>query len=159
MADGGAHPEPDVDLIRVQWLIWILSLVGIALPLGFFWVSIWLRDPLVLWGMLTASVGWFITMFMVIREAERLTPEQRVPAKGVPVVWLAVWALAEAGSWSVEETRGWIFFGHLLIGGTVALRGLIALGLDVPVHRRTLACSLAILGVATVGQIIMGTIR
>lgn len=154
-----AHPEPDHDLIRVQWLIWILSLAGMGLSLGFLWSAVWIRDSLLLWGMLTASIGWFVTLVLVIREAERLTPQQRVPAKGVPLELLAIWALAEAASWSIEETRGWIFLGHLLVGGTIALRGLLALGLNVPMHRRTWACSLAILGVATVGRMVLGVVR
>jgi len=145
--------EPSTELLQVQGLIWVHALVGTALTLVFFWASYEFPDLLLLSGVLGCAVGWLLSFAPVARSAESLAPRHRPAAKGLPAEVLGVWAFAEICSVAVAEGREWILAAHLLVGGTILLRGLMAIAFDVPLHRRTWAASLAILGIGTVGHL------
>jgi len=145
--------EPSTELFRVEGLLWVHALVGTALTLFFFWASTACRDWVIQAVLLGCAVGWLLSYAPVARSAEMLEPRHRLPAKGLPPEILGIWAFAEICSLAVREGRGWIFAGHLLVGGTVLLHGLMALAFDLPLHRRTWAASLAILALGTIGHL------
>jgi len=145
--------QSPAELHQVQSLIWIHSLLGTALTLVFFWASVAHRDLVLLSGLLACAVGWIAAFFPVARSAEALAPGQRVAAKGVPLEVLGVWAVAEVCSLALLEGRGWILAAHLLVGGTILLRGLMAIAFEVPIHLRTWTVSLTILAAGTFGHL------
>jgi hypothetical protein len=145
--------EPSAELLQVQGLIWVHALFGTALTLGFFWAASFHRDTVLLSGILGCAVGWLLSFAPVARSAESLAPRHRPAAKGIPPELLGVWAFGEVCSFALVEGREWILGGHLLVAGTILLRGLIALAFDVPLHRRTWIASLAILGLGTFGHL------
>jgi hypothetical protein len=145
--------EPPAELLEVQSLIWLHALLGTILTLVFFWASFASREVLLLAGLLGCAVAWLLAFGPIARSAEALAPTQRPPAKGAPLEVLGVWAVAEICSLAILEGREWILAGHLLVGGTILLRGLMAIAFEVPIHRRTWGISLAILAVGTVGHL------
>lgn len=146
-------PRPPAELLHVQSLLWLYALIGTALTLVFFWASVAHRDAVLLAGLLGCALGWMAAFTAVARSAELLAPGLRLPAKGLPLEFLGVWAMAEICSFAILEGRGWILAGHFLIGGTILLRGLMAIAFEVPIHRKTWGVSLAILAFGTFGHL------
>jgi hypothetical protein len=138
--------------LQVQSLLWIYALLGSTLTLVFFWASVAHRDLVLLAGVLGGAVGWILAFAPIARSAERLAPGQRSAARGIPLEVLGIWAVAEVCSLAILEGRGWILAAHLLVGGTLLIRGLMAIAFEVPMHRRTWSVSLAILAVGTIGH-------
>jgi hypothetical protein len=144
---------PSVELLRVQGLIWAHALLGTALSLAFFWAAYSVRDIVLISGIVGCAIAWLLSFAPVARSAESLAPRHRPAAKGIPLELLGIWASAEVCSLAVGEGRGWILAAHLLVGGTVLLRGLIATAFEVPLHLRTWIASLLILGFASFGHL------
>lgn len=138
--------------LQLQTLLWFYSLLGSTLTLVFFWASVAHRDLVLLAGVLGCAIGWLLAFAPISRSAEMLPPRHRPAARGVPLEILAVWAVAEVCSLALFEGRGWILAGHLLVGGTILIRGLMAIAFEVPMHRRTWSMSLAILAAGTIGH-------
>ena len=145
--------EPPAELLQVHTLLWLHAVTGTALTLVFFWASVAHRDVVLLAGLLGCALGWMAAFAPVARSAELLAPRQGLPAKGLPLEILGIWAVAEICSFAIFEGRGWILAGHLLVGGTILLRGLMAIAFEVPIHRRTWTVSLAILALGTFGHL------
>ena len=90
-------------------------------------------------AVLPCIVVWMLGFAPMRKKAAELAPEDRVPPRGLPL-WIPL--LMGLGGflaplWLVSPLGGWVAAAWLLPGGTIALRWLISVNLDIPVHRKT----------------------
>jgi len=147
------RPEP---LLRLKVLIWIHSVIGAALAMGFFAAVVTGRPDSIIGGVVFSGILWCIGLAPLSKKAKALDLPDRKSSPGLPDEVLAVWFLAELLSlclWWVRDEGAYLFLAHLFAGITVLLRGFISFAFDVPIGRRTWGVSLTILLIGAIGYL------
>ena len=136
----------DSPLLRVKALIWGHSLIGAGLFAGYFFVMG--KDVRLIPGVLVCWLLWIACLYPLAGQASRLTPADRVPAKGLPTWFFWSCAAAQvaglAAGWSTYE--GWLCIAYLVAGIVLIVRESISAALNVPMHRKTWARCMLLAG-------------
>jgi hypothetical protein len=136
----------DSSLNRVKAMIWGHSLLGAGLL--FAYVAVIGKDIRLFPCVLGCWLIWIVALRPLARQAAKLTAAARASAGGLPRWFLGVCAVAQLGGlaagWGSHE--GGLALGYLLAGITLIVRESISAFLEVPMHRKTWATCLLLVG-------------
>ena len=136
-------------VLRIKTLIWVHSLIGAALKVGFFAVLASGMDPWLAAGIVACSLVWAAALLPLEKWASNIPPKDLVNPAGLPGRLLAVCAVVQLGGMAFGRTA---YDGLLAIAYTVALvtllaRAIISPALGVPIHRKTWTTCMFLMGV------------
>jgi hypothetical protein len=145
MIEGLSAPLP-----RLKALIWVHSLIGAGLVIAFF--AVISRDLPGSVPIVGCGIAWVVALGPIEKRASALKQADRIAATGLPGAVRALLAVAQLGSLAAPRSAHpeWMVVGHLLVGGTLLFRGFLSTFMEVPMHRRTWATCLLLLGVGLV---------
>lgn len=138
--------EIPAPLLRLKTLIWGHSLLGAVLLVAYFLVLG--KEVRLLPGVLVCWLIWIGALRLLSRQASKLTPAARGFAAGLPRWFLGSCAVAQVAGlflgWGSHE--GWLAVAYLTAGITLLVRESISAALEVPMHRRSWATCLLLVG-------------
>lgn len=126
-------------LLRLKIHIWVHSAIGAALLVGLPTLAFGADRPELSFGVLPGLFIWSFGFGPLRRKASALSPQDRIPARGLPAGITCLLALGAFMSpfGLAYPFGGWIVAAWLLLGATIVLRWLISRRLAISVHGAT----------------------
>jgi len=156
--DQEERPESSSDLAQVHVLIWIQSVVGVALSGAFFLCSLNPSRARLAAGFLACTVPWMVSFVPIRRKARAIPLEHRVVPAGPPrwaVVTLLVGQCLSGASVFFSPWSLLILPANIVGGAVILLRWLTCNGLDLPIEGKRWEAVLVILACGTIGNFVL----
>lgn len=148
------HEELPPALRHLKILIWIHSVVGPLLVLGFL-ASVGLK-----WGVAPSlgiaacGIPWLLGLHVLRTRGEALSPSDHREPRGLPAWFLTVWGLGSLMSIPsvLTSQRGFlVLLAQFFLFTVLILRRIVSARAGVPIHKGTWWAAILILGVSSLG--------